>query len=180
MRLVRGARILQWLEEAPYTDLERGTLQFTPPTKKRQHATGPVQIARMVLHPAPQSGVLEVRSEAMSEGKKYTPAITFEGVEYQEQEQPWSITFKGADNNDYNISPIPLRNQNAKVYCNCLDFYWRFATWNAKANSLMGEPPRPYVRKTNTHPPANEKQTPGLCKHLLRLAQELKQNRIVN
>lgn len=179
LKLVRGARLLQWLEEAPYSDLERGTMNFTPPTKKRQNATGPIQIQKMMIMPYPQDGVIRMRGTAKSDsGNTYSPTIQFENIEYQEEDTPQNITFKGVDNEDYHIIQIDLRSVNARVRCNCLDFYWRFGTWDHRVKSLLGNPPGPYVRKTNTHPPANASQTPGVCKHLLKLVDQLKQSRI--
>jgi hypothetical protein len=181
-KLIRGARLLQWLEEAPFSDLERGTMQFEPPASPdaRQNAKMPIQILKMQLVPAPHDGNLTVKSVARSNsGNVYQPSIMFDEVEFQEQDMNTNVTFSGVDNKDYHIMPINLRNNNAKVHCNCLDFYWRFGKHNAGANSLLGEPGGSYVKKTD-RPPANIKQTPGVCKHLLRLVDELKRNRIAH
>lgn len=180
LRLIRGARLLQWLEEAPFLDLERKTLNFTPPTTKRQHVTAPLRVMKMEFIAAPQNGTLIVKSQVKSDsGNTYSPTIQFDGVEFDEEDRPDNITFKAADNKDYHLSDeIQLYNDNAKVHCNCLDFYWRFGKYNADVNSLLGEPGRPYVRKTTTYPPANMQKTPGVCKHLLKMVEELRRNRI--
>lgn len=181
LKLIRGARLLQWLEEAPLANLERGTMTFQPPAKPnaRQNAKNGVQVQKMELVPAVNSGNLVVKSLVKSDsGKSYSPTIQFDNVEYQEEDQPNNVTFQGVDGNDYHMTPIKLQTNNAKVNCNCLDFYWRFGKYNAKVNSLLGEPGGAYVKKNPNRQPANPQQTPGVCKHLLRLTDELRRNRI--
>lgn len=185
LRLIRGARLLQWLneaalEETSFLDLERKTLNFTPPTTKRQHVTAPLRVMKMEFVAAPRNGTIIVKSQVKSDsGNTYSPTIQFDGVEFAEEDTSDNVTFKAADGKDYHIDQVNLYDDNAKVHCNCLDFYWRFGKYNADVNSLFGEPGRPYVRKTNTHPPANMQKTPGVCKHLLKLTDELRKNRLV-
>lgn len=183
LRLVRGARLLQWLEETPFANLERGTMNFQPQAKPsaRQNATGPIQIQKMEMVPAINSGNLTIKAFAKSDsGNAYSPTIQFDDIEFQEEDTPTNVTFNAVDNKDYHIDPIDLRTKNAKVHCNCLDFYWRFGKHNSRVNSLLGNPGAPYVKKNPNMPPANAQQTPGVCKHLLKVVEELRRNRIAS
>lgn len=181
-QLIRGARIEQQIErldEATYAELERNTMNFTPPTKKRQWVVDPIQIARMELTPARETQNLIIKAEVKSNGNTYTPSMVFDGVIFDDSDQADNTSFTATDNEEYHIDPINLSKNNVKVACNCLDFYWRFASWNHGAQSLNGNPPPPYQRKTQNRPPANEKKVPGVCKHLLKMAIALKNAQIV-
>lgn len=180
-KLVRGQRVLQALEEeVSYTDLEQNTKRFVPPSEKRQHATGPVQISKMQFVPYTGSNTLLVKADVNSNGHHYTSMMMFEGdVEFHEQDQPNNVTFRAADNQQYSITPISLQDHNVKVRCDCLDFRWRFSIWNAEKEGLYGDPPGLYMKKTD-RPSVNPRRVPGLCKHLLKMAQELRRTKIVS
>lgn len=179
--LIRGPRILQQLtEESTVSDLDRNTRTFIPPAgpNARQNAVGPVQVTKLELIPARNSQALNIKGIVTSNGSQYEPSIMFADVIFEDSDQADNTTFKGVDNKEYHIVPIDLTKHNAKVRCNCLDFYYRFASSNNKDDSLLGPPPPPYVKRTN-RPPVNPQQKPALCKHLLKTVQQLKLVRIV-
>ena len=181
-QIIRGARIeqqLNQLDEASYAELERNTMSFVPPSEKRQWVVDPIQVTRMELAAARESQNLIIKAEVSSNGNRYAPSMVFDGVIYDDGDQADNTSFTGADGEEYHIEPINLSQNNVKVACNCLDFYWRFATWNHGANSLNGNPPPPYQKRSPNHPPANPQKKPGLCKHLLKMAIALKDARIV-
>lgn len=180
--LIRGARIVKQMEslmEAPYAELERKTMQFTPTTTKRQYAVDPIRVTSMELVPAKESQILTAKATVNSEGTNYTTTISFDGVQYEEDDQASNVSFKGTGGEEAHIVPIQLVKSNCKVSCNCLDFYWRFATQNAKVNSLDAKAPPPYHKRTN-RPPANLKNTPGVCKHILKTVAALRDAKLVN
>lgn len=184
-KLIRGARIVQQIdrlfEENTYGDLERRTLAFNPPSEKRQHAIDPIQITAMELDVARESGNLQVNATAQSDsGKQYQPQMLFSNVIYEDNDQNDNISFKASNGDTYHIIPINLNTENVKVRCSCLDFYWRFGTQNHSSGSLLGKPPPMYQKRSQNHPPANPTNTPGLCKHLMKVAIALKQAGIVN
>lgn len=180
LQLIRGRRILDQLtlEEATYAELERNTLNSMPPTDKRQNATPRVRVDKLELVPARESGALMVKASIVGEHSKYHTSVLFEDVIYDDADQADNVTFTGSDNNDYHIEPIELARNNVKVNCSCLDFYWRFATWNHQANSLDGDPPPPYVKRT-TRPPVNPAKVPGVCKHILKTIEALQNSGVV-
>ena len=82
--IIRGARIIEQLnEESTYQDLETKTLAFIPPTRKRQYAVDPIQIAQMKLIPYRSSNALQVNGLANSAGKKYDTIMLFSDVIYE-------------------------------------------------------------------------------------------------
>lgn len=176
--LIRGPRIIQQLDEAPYAELERNTMQFIPPSEKRQFAVNPIQIQKVELIPHAPSNALEARGAAMSNNNQYQPIIFFLEVEYQDEDTPENITFMGADGEEHHVAPISLRTNNCKVRCTCLDFRWRFAMHNQKTDTLHGPGPDLY-QKVSNRPPNNPRGVAGLCKHLLKLAIELRNSGIV-
>lgn len=180
--LIRGPRILQQLlaEESTISDLDRNTKTFIPVAgpQARQNAVGQVIVTKIELTPARQSQALNIKGIVTSNGSQYEPSIMFKEVIFEDSDQADNTTFKAIDNQEYHIIPIDLMKHNAKVRCNCLDFYYRFASSNSKNDSLIGPPPPPYVKKTN-RPPVNPQQVPALCKHLLRLIQQLRLVQVV-
>ena len=179
--LIRGPRIIKQLEEATYADLENNTMKFTPPSKKRQNAIDPIRIVQMQLVAAPQSGTLEIQGVAQSDsGNKYQSILFFNDVVFEEGDTPQNMSFTGADKQDYHIQPISLTTNNCKARCTCLDFRWRFAIHNQENDALYGPGPGIYQKAPDSNrPPNNPQGVPGLCKHLMKLAIELRNSGIV-
>ncbi len=202
--LIRGARVEsqicecseEYLQETTYAGLERNVMNFTPKTKKRQFAVAPLQVEGVEFSPIPNAGNLLVegvvknyQSETDSKFqsgkiKVYNPKILFNEVEFHQPENeeevanPNTLTIEGKNGREFTISPIMLAKNNVKVHCNCLDHFWRFSFYNHRNQSLLGYDVATYNKKTN-RPPVNPRQVPGMCKHLLKLAIELKNNGIV-
>lgn len=95
-------------------------------------------------------------------GSKYKSSVLFESVDIVDD---GSGTELQTANGPVNIAPVPGRSD-VKVRCTCLDYRFRFADINDGENALLGNRPPPYVRKTDTRPPANPSNSPGMCKHL--------------
>lgn len=180
-KLIRGARIVQQLDEATASDLERNTMNFAPPPSPdaRQHAVTPVQVQNIQFAPDRQGNTLTIAVNVTNNGHKYQPSIKFDNVVYDDSDQSDNTSFKGMDNRDYHIIPIELSGHNAKVRCNCLDFYYRFAPSNNTDQSLLGQAPPPYVKRSN-RPLVNPQKKPGVCKHLLRAIQALRSVNVVH
>lgn len=182
------------LEEASYGELERNTLNFIPKTKKRQFAMAPLQVQGMEFTPYPNANNLLVEgivknNDSETERKTgrqavYNPKILFQGVEFHQPENeeevadPNTLTIEAKNGREFTISPIMLNQINTRVYCNCLDFFWRFSFYAHKQQALLGYDVGTYRKKTN-RPPVNPQQKPALCKHLLQMAVELKNSKVV-
>lgn len=182
-QVIRGKRILQQLqqieEQSTFAELERNTTNFIPPSEKRQWATDPIQIDQMQLIPYEQSSSLMVQSVARNDEKKYQTIILFNDVTFEQEDTGQNVTFRAPDNQEHNVQRIQLNQSTVKVKCDCLDFRWRFAIYNAEDNSLYGDSPGLYQKTTN-RPPNNPRNVPGVCKHLLKTVQALQQSGLVS
>lgn len=139
-----------------------------------------VQIKNIEYIPLVEQGMLQVRANTYSEpgSKPYQSIIVLSNLEYINEE-----TFNELNDTGENVfnfvssggANLYIKYENAsdvKVRCTCEDFRWRFAAYNYSDNSLQGDPPDAYVKKTN-RPPVNPNNTPGVCKHLIKLKEEL-------
>ena len=227
-KIIRGERLIQWMEEeetlserSNYNQMYDKTVQAFPRTRKRQHATQPIQIVRTDFTPYIGTRNLLVRGQARSgtfTNVYYKPMLFFNEVQFiqtgQDQEdqgplqgsegdmgdreqdiinrtqtergeeqdvneQENTVTFKATTGEDVTIQPINLNDNIVRVRCDCLDFYYRFAPWNFSNDDIYGPKPKPYVRRTNTHPPANPTRSPGICKHVMKLTQSIQEAGLV-
>ncbi|KKM68314.1 hypothetical protein LCGC14_1462130 [marine sediment metagenome] len=188
-KLIRGARILQQIEEenalserSSYQDLERRTITAFPRTRKRQHATHPVQIVRTDFTPYIGTRNLLVRGQAKSgtyNNVFYKPMLFFNEIKFEDEDTPQNVSFKVSGNEDYHMQPIDLSDNIVRVRCDCLDFYFRFSPWDFSNDDLFGPKPKPYVRKTNNYPPVNPTRSPGICKHIMKLVLTLRDARML-
>lgn len=159
-----------------YTDTING---FDTP---RGQNAGRVQVVNKIYVAAPRNNAVGVRATTRSSAEQYDTRMWFEGVEYiQEDEDVGANTFafEASDGQEYVIAPIGYNNNDVKVSCSCLDFYYRFAVWNHSDGSLFGKPPPPYTNKTDNREPVNPNRIPGLCKHLIKLADDLRRERFL-
>ena len=148
----------------------------------RQSGSGRVQIVDKIFVASPNQGIVMVKAKSRSSAKQYDTRMSFEGIEFQgteDDEGNNTTTFQTPDGQEYAIVPAEYNNSEVRVSCSCLDFYYRFAVYNSKDSSLLGNPPPPYVRKTDGGEPRNPNEVPGMCKHLMALSDDLKQARIV-
>ena len=166
------------LIETPLSQLYNNTMSsFDTP---RQQTAGRVQVIQKIFIPAPNNGMVEVAAKTRSSAKMYQTRMRFDDIQFVEAEEGGgrNTTFTASDGQEYTIEPVSYGNNDVKVSCGCLDFYYRFSVWNDRDGSLYGNPPPPYVKKTDKEP-VNPSQTPGLCKHLIALTNELRQERFL-
>lgn len=172
-RIIRGKRLLQQLiSEASYTTLDSNTRSKMPPTDRRENQAHKQQILNMSIVPYTGSNTLLIKSSVRGQTNTYTTHVQFEDVEFVDSGDSNAVEITGSDKQQYFIHPVVLSKNNIKVLCDCLDFRWRFAVANSKANSLYGNVPPPYVKKTD-RPPVNPQNTPGVCKHLIKTVETL-------
>ncbi len=194
--IIRGKRIedqlgeMELCEQSTYADLERNILNFQPISKKRQNATDPIRIVSMETLPFLGTKNLNVwaiansppstdeRTGKLKGGGNYNPKLIFNQVQFDNENTPENITFKARDGKEYNMQQIDLAQSTVRVTCNCLDFRWRFAAYNARDKSLIGSAGKPYQPISNRGP-VNPKQVPGICKHLIATVKALKHSGMV-
>lgn len=162
---------LQILNEASTINkLEQNVVQNFPDTSKRQNAVGEVSVGTITYTPYPEQSTLKVEAQTRSNQHNYQTVCQFDNVQFTNDGSGVQAT--GTTGEQFTLQPIDLNASNVKVRCSCLDFHWRFSMWNAKDDSLYGEPPGLYQKKTD-RPPVNPNQVPGVCKHLIRLIDRL-------
>jgi hypothetical protein len=144
----------------------------------RQQRSVRVQIPDVELIPSVADKILLAKATTRGQNETYESYIQISDVRYVEEGTAYAISFVAPDDATYWIIPARNANEDVKVSCNCLDFYWRFATWNYENGSLLGKPPPTYVKKTE-RAPVNPDRVPGVCKHLLALANRLKTEKIL-
>lgn len=66
-----------------------------------------------------------------------------------------------------------------QVRCDCKDFYFMWQYWNSKESALFGGKFPKYQRKTAHYPERNPDHVPGICKHLMTLADRLGREGII-
>lgn len=117
------------------------------------------------------SDKLLVKAFCGGETNDYELNILFQGVQFTQPNDPESVTL-----GDLVIKQLSSDLQ-IKVSCSCEDFKWTFAWYNSNDGSLMGNPPSPY-QSTSERPPRNPSQTSGMCKHLIRLKDDLQAEQV--
>jgi hypothetical protein len=184
LRIVRGERIkAALLEAASFDQLYRNIQQAFPDTQKRQHATNEVTVTSMRFIPVrttAEGGALQLGTTTRSNSHEYKQQLLFSDVNYDKEDAEDNVTFKATDGREYHVKPINLNGARIRVNCNCMDFHYRFATWNYDNETLMGRPPKPYQRKTDTRPPVNPSQVDGMCKHLIKVCNTLEQRGLLS
>lgn len=129
----------------------------------RENGSARVRITNKTFHKMGDNRLL-VKSQCTGETSDYNPQIMFDGVEFADAGNPEAIALPGG------IHVLPIKHVQVKVSCTCLDFHWTFAWYNAADGSLIGTPPKPYDNYSGQRNPS---KTPGLCKHLIRLQNDL-------
>lgn len=143
----------------------------------RKQSSTKVQVIKTIFIPSFDNESLEVRATTYSKKQKYRTVLLFDDIEWLDEPSNNSTEIIGSDNREYYLNRLPLNNIDIKVKCSCLDFYYRFAVWNHKDDSLIGDPPPPYIKKTNS-PPVNPNRVPGVCKHIIKLLDKLISQRL--
>lgn len=155
----------------------------------RQQQANQVQIRNIKFTPSIQQGILRIECEtfsSLSGDGPYQTVLQLTGVEFiddsrynflQNAESRDSTKynthmFTATDGNTYYASYDRATTLDVQVRCTCKDFRWRFAYYNSGDGSLYGDPPDSYVSQTD-RPPVNPNNTPGVCKHLIKLKKEL-------
>lgn len=163
------------LLELTYDRLIRNTNRHFK--NERNKKSSDVKLTNTVFIPYVNDNYLEVESESQTVNGKYISRIVFENVIFKDEEGPDVARIVTADGSEYFFRRINRSRSNVKVSCSCLDFYYRFAMYNNKADALASDPPKPYVKKTD-RPPVNPAEVPGVCKHIIRMVEELDKDNI--
>ncbi len=153
--------------ETSLGELYDSAVEAFPRTTMRQYATHTIKITNLRWTPFLGTKVLFVKALAQNEGKEYTPIILFKRVNYAGKQ----IRLSASDLQEYHLDRLSLEHTDVLVRCNCKDFYWRFNYYDHLDKALYGTKRKKYESKGG--PPANPKQLPGICKHLMKTVKVL-------
>lgn len=145
---------------------------------ERESRSNKVNVVNYDIIPSVGERTLLVKSRIRGETANYQPQIRFTNVAFSSDQKPGFTQIKAVDGTDLFVRQFTAAQTQAKVKCNCLDFYYRFAVWNHSKKSLEGDPPPPYVKKTD-RPPVNPNKVPGSCKHIMKLVTFLRNEQIL-
>lgn len=101
-------------------------------------------------------------------------------IRSQEGNKAYATTIQLDINNVHSKKPrFSVGNALCKVRCSCKNYEFCYAHNNDTIDAHYGALPPAYQRKTTTRPSPNPYHLPGMCKHILLLAQYLQQNNII-
>lgn len=139
----------------------------------RSESSRQVTVSNLKFVNIVSENTLRVTCNTKSKDTTYDTAILFSDVEFVDQEdQQRKTKIFTADGQEVFLLPISKNDSDIQVSCTCLDFYFMFSVWNHRDNSLLGQPPKPYLKRTD-RAPRNPTKAPGVCKHIIRLSDEL-------
>ena len=171
---------MEFLIETSLRELYDSAVAAYPRTGLRQHATQPIVITNLRWLPYLGVRTLFVKGLAQSEGHEYNPMIQFKGVNYKtagNNSITETVKLYADDGMLYELERLSLDGTQVNLRCNCPDFRWRFSYYNSLDGSLYGRKPAPY-KAEGRRPPANPKEMPGVCKHLIKLQEVLQQTNL--
>lgn len=160
-------KIDQCLIEATLQQLQGGTDSAFP--NRNEIASVRIVQKRYLRYGDSQ---LMIKAVCNGETDQYQTSILFEGVQFTGPQDPEAVRLD-------RLYIKPLTSQmSVKVMCTCPDFGWTFSWHNANNKSLIGNPPPPY-KSSGQRPRRNPSKTPGLCKHLVRLHDDLQAEQFI-
>jgi hypothetical protein len=166
----------EWvIQESTLNDLYQSTVDSFPNTTLRQHAVDPIKITQLSIVPFKGVKTIYFKGLAQNEGREYSPIILFKSVNFYNNQLRNTIEVVADDGETYYLEKLSPEKNNISVRCNCGDFHWRFNYYDHLDHSLYGKKRKKYEGNYRVNP----KELPGLCKHLLKLSQALKDAEIL-
>jgi hypothetical protein len=160
------------ITEVNLGDLKKDTKMFFGPEREKKAQR--VQVSNIIYIPSIKNKILQVKADTTSEGKNiYKTFVVFNNIDIDlERSNENMVRFKAPSGFYYYFTPVDI-NDDVRVSCSCLDFYYRFAVFDDQHQALFGKRPPPYIKKTD-RPYVNPFKTPGVCKHTIALMNKLK------
>lgn len=163
--------------ESSLSHLFQSAVDAFPHTTKRQHATDPIEISSIRWTPFLGMRTLMTKALAKNENREYSCFIVFKNVNYHTGHNQGLITLQ-TENHSYFLEKLSLINTHVLVRCSCPDFKWRFKYYDHLDRSLYGHKGKPY--QSNGGLPANPMEMEGMCKHLMKLSETLRNKGLFN
>ena len=167
------------LEDQTIPQLHQSIRRGFPKTKKRQHVVHTVSITKLQYTPDTKQDKLTVISSTVtSDGQPHNQMMEVRNVNIQPPNSGNTSKIVDREGLEHSITPAKLNISNVGVFCDCEDYQFRFAQYNIQNNCHIGPNPQNYVKKTD-RPPVNPSRVPGMCKHIIKVSDELKDQGIL-
>jgi hypothetical protein len=156
--------------ESTLDQLYTSAVQAFPRTRFRQHATDPIRITELQWIPYLGMKTLYLRGRAQNidNHHEYQPIILFKNVRYHDtKDQAGLVEIVASDEKHYLLERLGYTANDVLLRCDCKDFHWRFNYYDHIDHSLYGRKRSKYEAQGG--PPANPRQMPGMCKHLMKM-----------
>ena len=143
------------------------TVQAFPNTRKRQYATDALKVVSLHWTPFVGLRTMFIKGVVESDANVYDTVLLFRDVDYDVERNSGNvIPLVATDGMTYHFGKLSPAQNDVLVRCNCNDFRWRWNYYNHLDGSLWGRKARKYESKGG--PPANPREMPGMCKHLIK------------
>ena len=158
------------MNESSINQLYRSTVRAFPKTRARQHLVHTIEMHDLKFTPFIGVKTLLVRAKAINEDRSYNPLLLFKNIKYTDQknDELASLLIQGKT---YYFETPTLASTDVLVRCQCEDLKWRGVHYLKLDKSLYGSDRKKYVGQGLFE--ANPKQLPIMCKHILKLVEEL-------
>lgn len=154
------------------------TISGFPDTLKRHNAVSELSEPKLVVNLNPDKATALFKAQVPgSKGDNYESKILFHRVSYKPIPLSGQLTFADYVVSDpktgrkYILDKLGMKDMDVKVSCTCPDFQHRFSKYNADHGALIGKPEDNYGRNPN--------EVPGMCKHLFKTVEYLKEKGIL-
>lgn len=166
-----------WLESS-LVDLYKSAVEAFPNTTKRQYATDEIVVEDVTWTPFVGMKTLFIKGMIRNEDRKYNSLILFKRVVYHDRNQEGVIPLRASDGKQYFLEQLLMNDTDVAVRCLCQDFRWRWTHTDHLDKSLYGRNRKKYEALYNPGS-ANPSNSKGMCKHLMKLMQVLRNSDII-
>jgi hypothetical protein len=160
--------------KSSYQELFDFSVKAFPKTKLRQHVIDAIKISEIKFIPYLGMKTLYIKCLATNEERQYHPMILFKGVNYRDRKSSSVIPLKVNEAETRYVEIFDRSETQVLVRCDCKDFRWRFSYTDWNDRSLYGNKHKKYEANGRGNP-ANPKELPGTCKHIMKMMNELQQ-----
>lgn len=157
------------LFESNHMQLYQSSVKAFPGTKARQNLVETILVKNIKYVPFVGMKTLYITAEAhnLINNNNYKPMILVKNVVYNQNSH---IVIKDEANKNYFIEN--LKQNDIKIRCNCPDLRYRFCYYDWLDYSLYSKV-CPKYEANGRGKPANPKEMPGMCKHLMALFNQI-------
>lgn len=163
--------------ETTFLKLYKSTLSAFPNTNFRQHVIDVIEVKDLKFIPYIGLNTLFIKSitENTEKHTKYKTLALIKDINYKDFKKSTKIFDEYGK--QHNFEKPKIKVNDVLIRCSCDDFMWRFHQYNSKDKSLYGRKKENYKSKGLFE--ANPSKSPGMCKHLMKLFENLIKKKII-